>query len=249
LTPRFRPASSLLDASIALCALVAVAPLLAVAAAGAALSSPGPVLYRARRIARDRRRKAADDRAGRPEPERRQQAGYYGCEFTLYKLRTMHVQTRGEEHPITARNDPRVFPFGSFLRATKIDELPQLWNVIRGDMALVGPRPEAPEIVRRHYRADDLETLRVRPGLTSPGSLYYYTQCEALLPDVDATRVYAERLLPLKLEIDRVYISKATRLYDLRVILRTVGVVAARLLGRQRFPEPPEVAKLRVGER
>jgi lipopolysaccharide/colanic/teichoic acid biosynthesis glycosyltransferase len=137
-----------------------------------------------------------------------------------------------------------VFPFGALLRATKIDELPQLFNVIRGDMALVGPRPEDPEIVRRHYRADDLETLQVLPGLTSPGSLYYYTHCEGVLRDEDATQFYTERVLPLKLAIDRVYIRNATRLYDLRVILRTIGIVVARVLGRQRFPDPPEIAKL-----
>ena len=67
------------------------------------------------------------------------------------------------------------------MRATKIDELPQLLNVIKGDMALVGPRPEAPEIVDRYYTADDIATLQVLPGLTSPGTLYYYTHCEAML--------------------------------------------------------------------
>ena len=108
------------------------------------------------------------------------------------KLRTMHVHTeRHHESDHGAERCARV-SFGAFLRAAKIDELPQLLNVIRGDMALVGPRPEAPEIVRSHYRPDDLKTLQVLPGLTSPGSLYYYTHCEALLPDADATQFYAD---------------------------------------------------------
>ena len=249
MAPRPQAARQLLDPSIALCALVAVAPVLVVAAAGIALSSPGPILYRAPRIARDRRRIVPGGHADGCVPERRRQAGYHGREFTLYKLRTMHVLTSGIASPITARNDARVFSFGALLRAAKIDELPQLINVIRGEMAFVGPRPEAPEIVRSHYRADDLETLQVLPGLTSPGSLYYYTHWEAVLRDVDVTQFYAEQVLPLKLRIDRVYISNATRLYDLRVILRTIGVIAARLLGRQQFPDPPEMAKVRPAER
>jgi lipopolysaccharide/colanic/teichoic acid biosynthesis glycosyltransferase len=182
-------------------------------------------------------------------PLERRQPGYGGREFTLFKLRTMHINPGGDGHAITGRRDPRVFPFGAMLRTTKIDELPQLLNVIRGDMALVGPRPEDPEIVRRHYRPDDLKTLQVFPGLTSPGSLYYYTSCEGLLPDGDATKVYAEQLLPLKLDIDRAYISNTSLLSDARVVLRTVGVIIARLLGRQRAPNPPEGAKAEVLQR
>jgi lipopolysaccharide/colanic/teichoic acid biosynthesis glycosyltransferase len=249
LAPRRPSPRQVLDASIALCALVVVTPVLVVAAAGIALSSPGPIFYPARRIARDHRRSTPGGQVCGHIPERRCQSGYYGREFTLYKLRTMHVAEGGAGHPITARNDARVFPFGAFLRAAKIDELPQLLNVILGQMALVGPRPEAPEIVRRYYRADDLETLQALPGLTSPGSLYYYTHCEAELQDANVTEFYAEHVLPLKLRLDRVYMRNATYLYDLRVIGRTMGVVAGRLLGRQRFPDPPEMAKLTSIER
>jgi lipopolysaccharide/colanic/teichoic acid biosynthesis glycosyltransferase len=152
----------------------------------------------------------------------------------------MHASTGG---PITAGDDARVFRFGRFLRATKIDELPQLVNVILGDMALVGPRPEAPEIVRRYYRAADLDTLRVRPGLTSPGTLYYYTHCEATLQGGDITQAYVQRILPLKLELDRRYILNATLGSNVRLLLRTVGVIVAHTLGKRRFPEPPEMLK------
>lgn len=222
----------LVDPSLALGGLLLLSPVLLAAAIGVALSSPGPILYRARRIARDRRRLTADGgtRSGGHASERRE-PGYRGREFTLYKLRTMHVGAdRGA--PITADGDSRVFPFGAFLRAMKIDELPQLVNVVRGDMALVGPRPEAPEIVRRHYQPADLETLQVLPGLTSPGSLYYYLRGEASLQGADVTRLYTESLLPAKLEIDRTYIRDATLLTDLRVILRTMGVLVARAVRR-----------------
>jgi lipopolysaccharide/colanic/teichoic acid biosynthesis glycosyltransferase len=153
----------------------------------------------------------------------------------------MRVSADGAGEPIAGHNDSRVFPFGALLRTTKVDELPQLFNVIRGDMALVGPRPEAPEIVRSHYTADDLATLRVLPGLTSPGSLYYYAYCERLLVQDGIVEQYVKRLLPTKLAIDRVYIARATLLYDIRVILRTVAVIFAKVLGRRDFAYPPEL--------
>jgi lipopolysaccharide/colanic/teichoic acid biosynthesis glycosyltransferase len=234
-----------LDASIALCALIAVSPLLLVAAIGIKLTSPGPIFYRAQRIARDRRRWPSNARAVVHVSERRQTA-YRGREFTIYKFRTMRVNASGPAAPITAWKDSRVFPFGAWLRATKIDELPQLLNVIKGDMALVGPRPEAPEIVRCHYTQDDLETLQILPGLTSPGTVYYYTHCEAILASDLVVEQYVQRLLPLKLALDRVYIRHATVLYDLRVILRTITVIVRRILGNQRFPDPPELAEVDV---
>jgi lipopolysaccharide/colanic/teichoic acid biosynthesis glycosyltransferase len=231
------------QAALASAALLLVAPVLAVAAIGIKLSSRGPVLYRARRIARDRRRLNGGVLPFSLPAERRQ-PGYGGREFTLFKLRTMHLHQPTINQAITGRNDPRVFGFGALLRKTKIDELPQLLNIIRGDMALVGPRPEDPDIVRKHYRPNDLQTLQVPPGLTSPGSLYYYTRCEDQLPDTDATTVYAEQLLPIKLDLDRVYINDASLFYDARIVLRTIGVIVGRLFGRQRFPNPPEASKL-----
>jgi lipopolysaccharide/colanic/teichoic acid biosynthesis glycosyltransferase len=208
----------LLESLVGLVALAAALPVLLIAAVGIRLTSPGPIFYRPRRI------------------------GYRGREFTTYKLRTMSVGTAGAASPITAHNDSRVFPFGAWLRATKIDELPQLFNIVKGDMAIVGPRPEAPEIVNSHYTSDDLTTLLVPPGLTSPGTLYYYTHCERMLNGDRALELYVERVLPMKLALDRVYITRATVLYDLRIVMRTVGVIAARAVGRRDFPEPPEVA-------
>ncbi len=236
----------LLDASIALCALIAASPILLIAAIGIRLSSPGPIFHRARRIARDRRRWPADARPASHVPERRRSATYQGRVFTAYKFRTMRVLAKGSATPITAWNDPRVFPFGALLRVTKVDELPQLLNVIKGDMAIVGPRPEAPEIVRQHYTRNDLLTLQVLPGLTSPGSVYYYTHCERMLAHDAVLDVYLDRVLPLKLALDRVYIKRASLLYDLRIIVRTIGVIVARLFGTKRFPDPPEMADVSV---
>src|SRR5207237_5830310 len=105
----------------------------------------------------------------------------------------------------------RVFPLGALLRRTKIDELPQLFNVLRGDMSIVGPRPEDPDIVERHYTPLLRETLAVRPGLASPGSLYPYTHGDALLAGGDPDDAYVERLLPLNVPPDVVYVRPASQ--------------------------------------
>jgi len=236
----------LLDVLVAGLALAVSSPLFIVAAVGILITSPGPIFYRAKRIGRDLRRARPDGSSTAHESERRRQDGYRGREFTMYKFRTMRVATGDAESPITAQNDSRVFPFGAFLRATKIDELPQLINVLKGDMSLVGPRPEAPEIVRQHYTPQDLTTLRVPPGITSPGTVYYYTHCESTLAADKVVDEYVQRVLPAKLALDRVYLARPTTAYDVRVIFRTVVAVGGRILGRRWFPEPPEAAEASV---
>ena len=156
-----------IDAVLALAGLVVTSPLLALSAVAVRLSSPGPVLHRAER------------------------AGRGGVPFTMYKLRTMRVDSAGVGR-ITAGRDPRILPVGRVLRRAKLDELPQLVNVLRGEMALVGPRPEDLSIVREHYDAMMWESLDVPPGVTSPGSLHYFAD-EADLPD---DPVAAESRLP-----------------------------------------------------
>jgi lipopolysaccharide/colanic/teichoic acid biosynthesis glycosyltransferase len=214
-------AKRLIDVVLAALGLIVAAPLVAVAAAAIRLASPGPIFYRARRIGR----------GGRP--------------FIMYKLRTMHQHAREEGSVITAADDPRVFPLGSWLRRTKVDELPQLLNVLRGEMAIVGPRPEDPHVVAHSYPVFGLESLAVRPGLASPGSLYATTHGEALLDGGDPETLYAARVLPIKLALDVLYVRRASLVVDARIIGRTLWVIAARLLGRRRFPFPPEMADAR----
>ncbi|HEY6090848.1 MAG TPA: sugar transferase [Gemmatimonadales bacterium] len=214
----------LFDIALTALALIACVPILIVAALGIRLSSPGPVLYRAIR------------------------AGRRGRLFTMYKLRTMENRlpvAEPKESVITAANDSRIFPFGALLRRAKVDELPQLFNILRGDMAFVGPRPEDPKVVAQHYTPEQWETLDVAPGLTSPGALYSTTHGERWLTEQEAERDYYEHLLPLKLALDRVYVRRASMSYDLGVIARTVTVVAGRAFGRTHFPEPPEMAEAR----
>jgi lipopolysaccharide/colanic/teichoic acid biosynthesis glycosyltransferase len=211
----------LCDIVLASAALAALGPVLLVAALGIRLSSRGPVLYRARR------------------------AGRQGREFTMYKFRTMHAEPQALSSAITARRDPRVFAFGAWLRRLKVDELPQLINILKGEMSVVGPRPEDPRIVAEHYAPEHYETLTVPPGLASPGSIYNYTHGEKLLGPTDPERDYVERLLPIKLALDLVYVREASPLYDARIVLRTILTIARITLGQREFSDPPEMKTAR----
>src|SRR5690606_26721825 len=105
--------------------------------------------------------------------------------------------------------------------------------------------PEDPDIVARHYTDAYRETLAVKPGLTSPGSVYYYAVGEETLQHGDAVDAYVERLLPVKIALDRVYVREASVPYDVSLILRTAAVILARAAGRRRFPDPPELRRCR----
>src|SRR5947207_15024833 len=153
-----------MDVVFAGLALVVLSPLLALAALGIWRSDKGQIFYRAQLAGRD----------GRP--------------FTMYKLRTMRVDHGTFQSVITADHDPRVFRFGAWLRRAKVDELPQLINILRGEMSIVGPRPEHPSIVSRHYGPEHRELLRVRPVLTSPGTLHDYVYEDSFPRRNDTTR-------------------------------------------------------------
>lgn len=162
----------------------------------------------------------------------------------MYKFRTMHV-LQAEKRLVTSVDDPRIFSFGSLLRKAKVDELPQLLNVLRGDMSIVGPRPEDPVIVERHYTEGQLRTLGVLPGLTSPGSLYYYTLGESLLTGENTDQKYIEAVMPMKLAIDLYYTENISLMYDLKIMLRTAYLILAKLAGRNNFKEIWECSKIK----
>lgn len=212
-------AKRLFDLTVAGTALVVLAPLLLLIALGIRLSSPGPVLFRAERV------------------------GLGGRPFTMYKFRSM--RHGGSGSVISARDDQRVFAFGALLRKAKLDELPQLLNVVRGDMSIVGPRPEDPAIVSKHYTTEQRETLEVLPGLASPGSIYNYTHGEKLLAEGVAETAYVESLLPVKLALDMVYVRERSFVYDLEIVGRTVVTILKILAGTEEFPEPVELTKAR----
>lgn len=197
----------LFDIAVAVLALLVAAPFIVVAAIGIMLTSPGPILYRARR------------------------AGRNGAQFTMYKLRTMHV-AQNEASSITSPGDTRIFPFGNLIRRLKVDELPQFWNILNGNMSLVGPRPEAPDIVEKHYTDWMHETLRIRPGVTSPGAIYNYLMADTLLDDNDPEGSYARNLLPPKLALERGYLERASFFSDLGYVVLTAWAIVAHVLGR-----------------
>jgi lipopolysaccharide/colanic/teichoic acid biosynthesis glycosyltransferase len=213
----------LFDLVVAAAGLLLLWPFFVLAAIGVRLSSRGPIFYHARR------------------------SGWNGEVFMMHKFRTMHVDQGPRSSAITGHNDPRVFFFGALLRRLKLDELPQLYDVLRGEMSLVGPRPEDPRIVRDHYTPEQWETLCVLPGLVSPGTIFYYIHADRVLAPGDPEQMYVEKLLPLKLALDMVYIREANFFYDLRIILRAFAVIVQVVLGRRRFPDPPEMEKLEQG--
>ena len=110
-------------------------------------------------------------------------------------------------------------------------------------MSIVGPRPEDPEIVRCHYTEAQRETLCVRPGITSLGALYHYTHKSNYLDDADPEQSYIRNFLPIKLELERMYVERESIFYDLSIMARTVAAILSKVLGRKEFPEPPELAR------
>ena len=206
---------ALLNRLTALLALIFLAPLFVVAAAAIVLSDYGPVIHRATRMGKD------------------------GKKITVYKFRSMKLKTKFQSR-ITGRNDPRIFAFGQFIRLTKIDELPQLVNVLKGDMNIVGPRPEDVSIVEDHYDEVMWESLSVNPGMASPGSIYNYTHVDNMLDSDNSEEAYIKNVLSLKVRLDVVYTRNKNFLYDLQVIGKTVAVIIQKLAGRKEFALPKE---------
>jgi lipopolysaccharide/colanic/teichoic acid biosynthesis glycosyltransferase len=195
----------LVDVTVAGVLLIAVSPLLAVLALLVRATSPGPGLFRQTRIGRH----------GRP--------------FVLLKLRTMRADAAHAGPAITAGDDPRITPLGARLRRAKLDELPQLWNVLRGEMSLVGPRPELPHYVAR-YTPAQRAVLRARPGLTDPASLAWADEAAMLATFADPQRAYADVVLPRKLALSLAYLERRTVWSDLAVVTRTAAHVARAAL-------------------
>jgi lipopolysaccharide/colanic/teichoic acid biosynthesis glycosyltransferase len=182
--------------------LLVLSPLCLLLALAVWLDSPGPVFYRASRI------------------------GRHGAPFRLFKFRTMLADADRRGPAVTAAGDPRVTRVGRFLRRAKLDELPQLFNVLKGEMSLVGPRPEDPRYVAL-FTPQQRQVLSVRPGITSPASLHY-RQESTLLQGPDWERTYVDHILPHKLALELDYLSRRTLLTDLSLIFRTLWSLLRR---------------------
>jgi lipopolysaccharide/colanic/teichoic acid biosynthesis glycosyltransferase len=147
--------------------------------------------------------------------------GQHGRPFTLWKFRTMREGAERSGVLITARGDARITAAGRMLRKTKIDELPQLWNVLRGDMSLVGPRPETLKYAAA-WRQIDPRIARVRPGMTSPASLLYADEAAVLARYAEPEQAYIREVLPAKVAIDVRHFEQASVLRDAAVLAATL---------------------------
>lgn len=186
------------DIIVSCLALLVLWPWLLLIAICVRLDSSGPALFRQRRV------------------------GRHGDDFTILKYRTM--VPRAEQHGprVTAEGDARVTGLGGFLRRLKLDELPQLWNILVGDMAFVGPRPEVREYMDKVQPEARTVILAVRPGLTDPGYLEFHNEAEILAEHDDPERAYIEHVLPRKTALQAAYVKRRTLRSDISVLLRTL---------------------------
>lgn len=178
--------------------LLVLSPVLLLCALLVGLTSPGGVLFRQERVGKD------------------------GVPFTIYKFRSMRKDNAGLK--ISTSSDSRITPVGRILRKTKLDELPQLWNVLKGDMSFVGPRPEVREYTDL-YTPEQRQVLLVRPGITGLASIRYRNENDLLSASTDPNRTYIEEVMPAKLALDLEYIPRACVSYDVRLILETLVTV------------------------
>ncbi len=199
----------LFDLVVASLALLLLSPLLLAVALWIKLDSPGPVFFRQQRV------------------------GRHGVPFAIHKFRSMRVDAPLQGPPLTVGADPRITRAGAFLRRTRIDELPQFIDVLRGCMSLVGPRPEVPRYVAHYPSALRDRVLAVRPGITDPASLDFIDEAILLAAAVDAEREYIEHILPRKLQSAAAYAERATLATDLGVLARTAVALWRQAFGRK----------------
>jgi lipopolysaccharide/colanic/teichoic acid biosynthesis glycosyltransferase len=188
------------DAIAAGAALVFLLPGFLIIAIGIKLDSQGPIFFRQERIGRGFRA------------------------FQIYKFRTMVPGIGAQDRQITCGDDPRITRFGKFLRRTKLDEFPQLINVVKGEMSIVGPRPEVRQYVE-YLRQDFAEILQVRPGLTDLASLRFHNEAALLGTSVDPEELYKSSVLPQKIQLGKLYVRQSSLMTDFALIVKTLAVV------------------------
>ena len=197
-------AKRLIDLLLSALGIIVLSPLLLAAMVWVRLDSPGPVFFRQERVGQ----------GGRP--------------FRIHKLRTMFVDAARRGPAITELDDPRITRAGRWLRHYRLDELPQLIDVIAGDMSLVGPRPELPRFVALYPPELRERVLAVRPGITDPAALEFADEAQLLAGSADPERTYVDVILPRKLSRQAEYAQRANWVSDLAVIARTLRMLAQR---------------------
>ena len=197
-------AKRLFDLLLSSIGLLLLAPLLLLIALLIKLDSPGPVMFRQERV------------------------GRFGKPFRIHKFRTMRHEPAGQGLQITVGADRRITRVGGFLRASKLDELPQLFDVWLGDMSLVGPRPEVPRYVAHYPAALREKVLSVRPGITDIASIEYRDESSVLARASDPEQAYIHEVLPHKLALAAQYVDQSSLWLDVRLIARTVLAIVGR---------------------
>lgn len=192
------------DLIVATLAVLVLLPLLLLLALAVALTSPGGAFFAQTRV------------------------GKGGTEFRLLKFRSMRPGSEAKGQLTVGGRDPRITAVGHFLRKTKLDELPQLFNILKGEMSLVGPRPEVPKYVAL-YSAEQHQVLQVRPGLTDYASLEYFEENALLGASENPEETYIQEVMPAKLALNAKYIEDMGLGTDLKILLRT----AVRIVGRR----------------
>lgn len=188
------------DIVVSFVGLVILSPLFLILAIAIARDSKGPVFFKQTRVGRN------------------------GVPFKIYKFRTMVEDAEARGMQLTVGDDSRITNVGTFLRKTKIDELPQLINVFKGEMSFVGPRPEVPKYVGL-YTEDQRQVLMVRPGITDLASIEYRNESELLATADNPEKVYIEEVMPRKIELNKEYIRNMSLVSDMRIILKTIAVL------------------------
>lgn len=186
------------DLAASACGFILLSPFLLLSALAVKLGGPGPVLFSHKRIGLDFK------------------------PFYTHKFRTMEDGAHKNGSPITIGGDARITPIGRLLRKTKLDELPQLFNVLKGDMSLVGPRPEVEQYVEM-FKEDYKTVLSVRPGITDYAAIEYRNEEEILARYSDPQEAYVKEILPAKIALYKKYIAEQTFLTDLKILFRTLG--------------------------
>ncbi|MCD6288581.1 MAG: sugar transferase [Candidatus Hydrogenedentes bacterium] len=211
----YREVRPVLDYLLAVVLLIVTAPVMLVIAVAVKLSSEGPILFKQVRVGENRRSQNSWGEGFGKSPGCRRKINHHGRLFTIYKFRTMYIDAESSTGPVwSTSGDPRVTPVGRVLRATHLDELPQLFNVLRGEMSMVGPRPERPYFVQKLKNEVNgyLSRLEVKPGITGLAQVSH--RADETLADVVR-----------KIAYDRLYVARQSLLIDIKILLATVKVV------------------------
>lgn len=196
----------LFDIIVASLLIILLSPIFVLVSLLVKFTSPGPIVYKQKRVGKD------------------------GVCFFIYKYRSMYQNADKIGPFVTSSDDKRITPLGKWMRSSKLDELPQLFNVLRGDMSLVGPRPQVPKYVDLFQPDLRKIVLMVRPGITGPTALRFRNEEQILADKTDRENYYIQQILPVKLELDAEYVQARSIIKDMGILIKTIAVLSGSVL-------------------